>query len=168
MLERARKAEAEAAALKTQLKTETTTSKKALKEMEAALTESTALSQKSEREYVTLRDSVKGLVESFKVDTERLRGEMKKREERWREEAASAGRKYGKLVQEIAGVEGERGKIKELKEQDRRHGGEVEKVWLEEIEVLKERVAKSSKESDEAKKTAKLVFSWFVCHCGLN
>lgn len=34
--------------------------------MESSLAEATALSQKSEREYITLRDSIKGLVESFK------------------------------------------------------------------------------------------------------
>ncbi len=79
LLERARKAEAEASSLKAQLKSETSTSKKTLRGMESSLAEATALSQKSEREYITLRDSIKGLVESFKTDAERLREEMRKR-----------------------------------------------------------------------------------------
>jgi hypothetical protein len=65
VLERARKAEAKVVSLKAQLKAETTSSKKSLCEMEVALTESTqagtALSSKSEREYITLRDSLKGM-----------------------------------------------------------------------------------------------------------
>jgi hypothetical protein len=60
-LERARKAEAEAVAPKAQLKTETTTSKKLLRETETALAESTALSSKCEREYIALGDSLRGM-----------------------------------------------------------------------------------------------------------
>ena len=64
MLERARKAEAEVISLKSQLKNETTTSKKTIRDMESSLTECTARTQKAEREYAVLRDSIKGLVES--------------------------------------------------------------------------------------------------------
>ncbi|TFL04620.1 hypothetical protein BDV98DRAFT_562559 [Pterulicium gracile] len=81
LLDRARKAEGEAAALKAQLKSETTSSKKSLKEMEGALSESTALSQKSEREYLTLRDSIRGMTEGWKADVGALREELKLREE---------------------------------------------------------------------------------------
>src|SRR5882762_3891669 len=81
VLERARKAETEAASLKTQLKAETINNKKSIRDMEAALSESTALSQKSEREYITLRDSLKSMTESWKQDIERLRDEMRKKEE---------------------------------------------------------------------------------------
>jgi hypothetical protein len=55
--------------------------------MESALSKSTALSQKSEREYITLRDSIKSLAESWKSDMEQLREEMQKREDKWRGEA---------------------------------------------------------------------------------
>lgn len=82
LLDRARKAEGEAAALKAQLKSETTSSKKSLKEMEGALSESTALSQKSEREYLTLRDSIRGMTEGWKADVGALREELKSREEK--------------------------------------------------------------------------------------
>ena len=87
MLERARKAEAETVTLKTQLKAETTNSKKSLREMEAALAESTALSSKSEHEYITLRDSLKGMKVAWRADVDSLREDMCKREERWRGEA---------------------------------------------------------------------------------
>ncbi|KAJ7654537.1 hypothetical protein DFH06DRAFT_1282386 [Mycena polygramma] len=155
VLERARKAEAEATALKTQLKSETGTSKKALREMEAALAESTALSQKAEREYITLRDSIKGLVEGFKRDGERLREEMTRREERWRGEAEGVGRKYRLLLEEIKGAGEGRAEVKAAREADEKAARELEKGWQEEIQRLKEEVSRSSKESEEAGDTAR-------------
>ncbi|KAJ7622940.1 hypothetical protein DFH06DRAFT_1059603 [Mycena polygramma] len=155
VLERARKAEAEATALKTQLKSETGTSKKALREMEAALAESTALSQKAEREYITLRDSIKGLVEGFKRDGDRLREEMTRREERWRGEAEGVGRKYRLLLEEIKGAGEGRAEIQAAREADREAAMELEKGWQEEIRRLKEEVNRSSKESEEAGDTAR-------------
>lgn len=168
VLERARKAEAEAAALKTQLKSETGTSKKAIREMEAALTESTALSQKSEREYITLRDSLKGLVEGFKSDTERLREEMTKREEKWRKEAETVGKKYKVLLEEIKSAGEGRAEIKAAREAEQAAARELEKGWQEEIQRLKEEVDRSGKESEEAGNTARgvdsfLVYAFFSC-----
>src|ERR1700733_11562660 len=101
VLERARKAEKEAAALKAQLKSETTANRKTQRDMEHALSESTALSQKSEREYITLRDSLKAMTDGWKADTERLREEMTKREEKLQAEAEGMGRKYKRLVEEL-------------------------------------------------------------------
>ncbi|KAF7370473.1 hypothetical protein MSAN_00679100 [Mycena sanguinolenta] len=150
VLERARKAEAEAAALKTQLKTETTTSKKAVRDMETALAESTALSQKSEREYITLRDSIKGLVEGFKSDTDRLRAEMTKREEKWRGEAESAGKKYRLLLEKIKDAGEGRAEIKAAREAEQAAQRELQKGWQEEIQRLKEEIDRSSKESEES------------------
>ncbi|KAJ3511614.1 hypothetical protein NLJ89_g4000 [Agrocybe chaxingu] len=134
VLERARKAEAEATTLKAQLKSETSTSKKTIRDMESALAESTALSSKSEREYITLRDSLKSMTESWKSDTERLRDEMRKREEKVRAEAE---------------------KVKKLREEDTKKGAEVEKMWAAEIEKMKERVENEGKQSDEAARIAK-------------
>jgi len=75
--------------------------------MEHALQESTTLSQKAEREYITLRDSLKSMAESWKADAERLREEMTKREEKLQAEAESMGKKYKKLVEELkSGNEG--------------------------------------------------------------
>lgn len=154
-MERARKAEAEAAALKTQLKTETTISKKNVQEMKTALSESTALSQKSEREYLTLRDSIKGLVESWKTDTERLRGEMRQREEKWKGEAESVGKKYNRLLEEVKNAEVTREEVKALQEEDKKAAKAVEQAWQDDISKLKEEVDRSSKETDGAKNIAK-------------
>jgi hypothetical protein len=130
--------------------------------MELALTESTALSQKSEREYITLRDSIKGLVEGFKSDTDRLREEMTKREEKWRSEAESVGKKYRLLLEEIKGAGEGRAEIKRAREADQAASRELEKGWQEEIQHLKEEVDRSTKESEEAGNTARGVDSYFV------
>ncbi|KAJ7491986.1 hypothetical protein FB451DRAFT_1077782 [Mycena latifolia] len=155
VLERARKAEAEAATLKAQLKSETTTSKKTIREMESTLAESTALSQKSEREYLTLRDSMKGLVEGWKSDTDRLREEMTRREEKWRAEAESVGKKYRLLLEEIQTAGEGRAEIKRAREEEQAASRELEKAWQEEIARLKAEVDKSNKESEETADTAR-------------
>jgi hypothetical protein len=154
-LERARKAEAEAATLKTQLKSETTTSKKTVQEMKTALSESTALSQKSEREYLTLRDSIKGMVESWKTDTERLREEMRQREEKWKAEAESVGKKYKILLEEVKSTEVTKEGIKVLQEEDKKAAKDVEEAWQDAISKLKEEVERSTNETDNTKNVAK-------------
>lgn len=157
VLERARKAEAEAAALKSQLKSETSVSKKSLREMETALAESTALSQKSEREYITLRDSIKGMVEGWKSDTDKLRDEMRKREEKIRREAEEVGTKYTALLSEVKASEAERGTVKSLQQEDERIRKEIEDGFRDEIAHMREEVERSSRAGDEALKTAKCV-----------
>jgi hypothetical protein len=155
VLERARKAEAEVIGLKSQLKTETSTSKKSLQEMKTALVESTALSQKSEREYLTLRDSIKDLVTGFKTDTDRLREEMRKREDKLQKEAEEVGRKYRLLLDEVKQRDSIREEIKRLQEEDRQKDEEVKQYWLETVGELKKEVERSSKETETAVKTAK-------------
>lgn len=154
VLERARKAESEAATLKSQLKTETATSKKSLREMETALSESTALSQKSEREYITLRESIKGLVESWKTDTDRLRDEMRKREEKLQVEAESVGKKYRTLVEELKNVESGREEMRKLREEDLKRAKEVEQHWVGEIKRMHDEVEASVKQCEKAGNTA--------------
>lgn len=140
--------------------------------METALSESTALSQKSEREYVTLRDSVKGLVESWKTDTDRLREEMTKREQKWRGEAESVGKKYRLLVEEIKGAGEGRDEVKKLREEDAKASADLEKAWKDDVERMKGEVEKSSQESADAAQTARYVWAlilikesltFFVC-----
>ena len=155
MLERARKAEGEAAALKAQLKSETTTSKKAIREMEATLSESTALSQKSEREYITLRDGMKSMAETWKQDTDRLREEMRRREEKLRTEGERLGKMYKDLVERIKSSNEGRELIKTFKEEDRRRTEEVESLWTKQILTLKSEVEKQEKSTEVANKTAK-------------
>jgi hypothetical protein len=103
VLERARKAESEAQSYKSQLKQETANAKRSIREMEMSLAESTALSAKSEREYITLRDSVKHMVEGWKEDVERLKEDMSRKEQEWKDESELMGKKYQdlrKLVEE--------------------------------------------------------------------
>jgi hypothetical protein len=155
VLERARKAEAEAASLKTQLKSEMAISKKSLREMEAALSESSAVSQKSEREYIVLRDSIKGMAESWTIDTEKLREEMRKREEKLRKEAELVGQKYRQLVLDVKAVQEDRGTVSSLLAEDRIASKEIEDEFRKDMERMKAEVERSSRESDEAAQTAR-------------
>jgi len=137
------------------------TSKKSLREMEAALSESSALSQKCEREYITLRDTMKGMMDSWKTDTDNLRDEMRKREEKWQKEAEMVGQKYRKLVQDIKSVQEDRGSVKTLLIEDRKVSKEIEDGLQEEIEKMKAEVERSSRENTEAAETAKWVHMIF-------
>jgi len=154
VLERARKAEAESVALKAQLKAETTSSKKSLREMETALAESTALSSKSEREYIALRDSLKGMKSTWRADVESLREDMRKREEKWRGEADTAGKKYAKLLEESKARRTDVQNVEKLREEDARIRREVEDEFRAQIRALKEQVQSSSAASQKAEKTA--------------
>lgn len=151
--------------MKTQLKSETTTSKKSMREMETALAESTARSQKSEREYITLRESLKGLVQSFKTDHERLREEMRKREERMRKEAEEVAKKYRRLAEEVKKQRevdgGGLGEAVKLKEESERVRKEMETRIEAKVEVLREEVGKATKHNEDAVNTAKCVCMLF-------
>ncbi|KAH7874099.1 uncharacterized protein C8R40DRAFT_1111315 [Lentinula edodes] len=155
VLERARKAETDATQLRSQLKSETSQSKKSLREMEVALAESTALSQKSEREYITLRESLKHLTESWKSDTERLRDEIRKREEKWKGEAETLGKKYRKLVEEVQASRKGEEVVKVLREEDRNKAKEIEDRWMKELDKMKQVVEKNEKDSKEDSETAR-------------
>ncbi|KZP24476.1 hypothetical protein FIBSPDRAFT_857165 [Athelia psychrophila] len=154
VLERARKAEAEAATLKGQLKSETTASKKIMRDMEGTLVESTALSQKSEREYITLRDSLKKMAEDWKADAERLRTEMTKRENKLKDEAQSMGKKYRLLVEELKGDAG-KDDIASLRQEDEKVGAQVEDAFRDEIVALRAKMDQVSGDGEEANDTAK-------------
>ncbi|KAH9911289.1 uncharacterized protein B0H18DRAFT_873249 [Fomitopsis serialis] len=159
VLERARKAEAEVIAVKTQVKSETSTSKKSLREMETALTEATARSQKAEREYVVLRDSIKGLVSSFQTDTDGLRNEMRKREEKILQEAEEMGKRYTRLIEEVRREREDGnsvvGEAKRLREENERIRKEVEESFREDIGHLRSEVDRQGKESEQAWQTAR-------------
>lgn len=162
ILDRARKAEAEAAALKAQLKTETSTSKKALREMEATLAESTTLSQKAEREYVTLRDSLKCMTESWKHDMDSLRDDMRKREDKLKKEVEAAGKKYKQLVEEMKTTQEQKTLVRNLQEESLKVRQEIEDEFRGEIRKLGTQVQVQSKQSDEAADTARFVWSFLV------
>ena len=122
--------------------------------MKAALAESTALSQKSEREYITLRDSIKGLVESWKTDADRLREEMRKREDKVRAEAEMVGKKYRVLLEQVRDAEGQRNEVERIKTEDRKGATELEQAWQDEIRRLRSQVEKSVGDSAAANATA--------------
>ena len=133
--------------------------------MEAALAESTALSSKSEREYITLRDTLKGMKTAWRTDVESLREDMHKREERWRNEGEVAGKKYAKLLEESKLRKADVASVQQLREEDTRIRHEVEEEFREEIRSLKEQVRSSSEASDRAEKTAECVFPSFYTIC---
>ena len=153
-MERARKAEADASSLKTQLKSETTTSKRTIREMEAQVHQSTITSQKAEREYVTLRDSIKHLSEGWKQDVERLKREMRERETKLRKEAEEAGVKYQRLLDQVEKKEVSRKSAEELRSEEK----EVHEKWEGELKGqigdLKRSLARSEEDSSVARKTA--------------
>jgi hypothetical protein len=125
--------------------------------MEAALAESTALSSKSEREYITLRESLKGMKSAWRADVDSLRDDMRKREERWRSEAETTGKKYAKLLEESKARKSGLQSVEQLQEEDARIRREVEQEFREEIRALKERVQSSSATSEKTEKTAEYV-----------
>jgi hypothetical protein len=122
--------------------------------METALAESTALSSKSEREYITLRDSLKGMKSAWRADVDGIREDMRKREERWRGEAETTGKKYAKLLEESKARKSGLQSVEQLREEDARIRREVDEEFREEIRGLKERVQSSSAASEKAEKTA--------------
>jgi len=144
-----------------ELKLETTNSKKSIRDMDSTLADATARSQKAEREYVVLRDSLKGLVASFQADTDSLREEMRRREEKVMREAEEMGKRYRQLVEEVRKEREEGGaglgEVKQLKEKNDRIRKEVEESFREDIEQLRAEVEKSGKESEEAWRTAKSI-----------
>lgn len=129
--------------------------------MEAALAESTALSSKSEREYITLRDSLKGMKTAWRADVDGLREDMNKREERWRNEEEVAGRKYAKLLEESKLRKADVASVQQLREEDTRIRHDVEEEFREQIQTLQEQVRTSSQASERAEKTAEYVLLSF-------
>lgn len=127
--------------------------------MESALTESTALSQRSEREYITLRDSVKHLTESWKHDIDRLKDEMKKREDKVKSEGERLGAMYKDLLNELKKSKEGQQEVKMLWDDDKKKDEEVKKFWMEEIERIKQGVESQEKKSGEAHQIARLAFN---------
>lgn len=158
VLERARKAEAEASSLKAQLKAETSQSKKSLREMEAQVSQSNAISQKSEREVITLRESMKHLSAGWKQELESLKLDVTKREERCRKEGEEMGAKYRKLVEEVKEERAAYASVKELKADLERVATEWESSVKAQLADVKAGVSKSQVESEMAGKIAQYVF----------
>ncbi|KAF8507980.1 hypothetical protein BU17DRAFT_56957 [Hysterangium stoloniferum] len=157
VLERARKAESEAQAYKTQLKQETTNAKRSIREMELTLAESTALSAKSEREYITLRDSIKHMTEGWKADMAKLREDMNKKEKEWKNEAEAVGKKYKDLCKLVEEDRLNRKKAEMMKEEGSKLDIAFEKAFREQLDSFAEAIEKSSGDATTAKLTAESV-----------
>ncbi|KAL5513312.1 hypothetical protein ACEPAH_3710 [Sanghuangporus vaninii] len=157
VLDRARKAETESAALKTQLKSEISTSKRALREMEAQVHHSTAISQKCEREYVTLRDSITHLSEGWKRDVDRLKKEMRERETKLRKEAEDVGRKYRKLLEQSEKEREAFSSVQQILTEERRLQREFEDIFRLQLDELRGSLQRSEQDSSSAAKTAQQI-----------
>lgn len=125
--------------------------------MEAALTESTALSQKSEREYLTLRDGLDGMAKPLKHEMDLLRKEMRTREDKVKAECERVGKMYARLAKEVQQKEKLKEEIKRIREEDGAKQKEVEKHWTDLITGIKNEVERGGQSSDEALKVAKYV-----------
>ena len=139
------------------------------------LAESTALSAKSEREYLTLRDSMKHMIEGWKADVQRLKEEMARKEETWKVEAEELEKKYQdlyKFVQEercvCMGVlfdnvgltlarRADRGKVADLKEELKKADKDFETAFQVQLNSFAETIQKSSGDAEDAKQTAECV-----------
>ena len=145
--------------LKSQLKNETSTSKKTIKDMESSLTEHTARTQKAEREYTVLRDSIKGLVESFQTDAMNLREEVKRREDKLKSDAEEMGRKYKLLLEQVQKEResGGLGEVRWLLHENKRVAEQMEVTLKDEMRGLRGEVDRHAQESDEAIQTARCV-----------
>lgn len=154
VLERARKAESEALSYKTQLKQETSTAKKSLREMESQLAEQTAISAKSEREYITLRESLKHLTEGWKADLSRIKEDTQRKEKALRLETQKMAKKYEELVKATEEERKARLKTESLRDEARKVDKQFEKAFGEQLDGLAATIKKSSDDSENARRTA--------------
>ena len=96
--------------------------------MEAQVAQCTAVSQKSEREYITLRDAIKHLGDGWKQDVERLKREMHERETKWKKEAEDVGFKYRRLLSQVEKERALQTSVKELKAEEAEKEAQAKKA----------------------------------------
>lgn len=84
--------------LKTALKNTTSENKKALTDMEATVSEATTISQKAEREYAALKDSVSGMMDAWRREVQELRAQVHRKEEEWAKEREEVALKYKSVL----------------------------------------------------------------------
>ena len=155
LLERARKAESEVITLRAQLKSDNTMAKRNLREMEATVTEQRSRTQKSEREYTTLKESIEGMKRIWKTDIDALREEMNRRDEKARTEGVAMAKKYRKMADELKASQTDGESIKKMKAEDAKIRKEVEDGFRDQIKLLKGEMDKQAKENSEAVNTAR-------------
>ena len=84
--------------LKTALKNTALETKKTLNDMEATVSEATTISQKAEREYTTLKDSISGMMGAWRHEVQGLRAEVSRKEEEWAKEREEVALKYKSVL----------------------------------------------------------------------
>ena len=131
--------------------------KKNLREMEATVAEQRSRTQKSEREYSTLKESIDGMKRHWKTDLDGLREEMNRRDEKARSEAAAMAKKYRKMADELKASQTDGESIKKMKAEDAKIRKEIEDGFRDQIKMLRDEMAKQAKENSEAVDTARFV-----------
>ncbi|GAB1518435.1 hypothetical protein RhiTH_001494 [Rhizoctonia solani] len=149
--DRARKAEAEVQALKAQLKDETSASKKSMKEMHTTLSQAKAVAQRSEREYVQLRDTLSTMREGWRKEVETLRDQMRGSQN----EAQEALSKQIMLLKLLEDQKVERENMDKLHAEYRAVQDEFTKQFRSELAAALATVEKSARDCDSADRTAK-------------
>ncbi|KAK0466916.1 uncharacterized protein EV420DRAFT_1698955 [Desarmillaria tabescens] len=123
--------------------------KRRYEEWNPSLAEATALSQKSEREYITLRDSIKGLIPTgYEKRCENERNGMKK-------DTETIAVKYQALLEEVEGCKGLKEELERTRAENRKRGEETEKMWMSDIQSLKAEVGESVRMGEKDSATAK-------------
>jgi len=100
---------------------------------------------------------MKHLTDSWKHDMDRVREEMKKREEKVSAEGERLGKMYKELVEELKKEQEGKQEVKRLWDEDKKKDKEVRKYWMEEVERIKAGLEKEVRTSNEANQTARLV-----------
>lgn len=163
VLERARKAEAEAADLRVQLKTETMNSRRSIRDMEAQVQQSTTVSHKSEREYVALRDSFNELKATWARQLQNLENAMQEKEVRFLTEASDLDRKYCRLVEEISQERGRRGTVDKLIDEKGSLQMEWEHAFQVQVDECHRALQQYTRDSNIADKTVRSGQTWSHC-----
>lgn len=131
--------------------------KKNLREMEATVAEQRSRTQKSEREYTTLKEGIEGMKRNWKTDIDALREEINRRDEKARAEAGTMAKKYRKMADELKASQTDGESIKKMKAEDEKIRKEIEDGFRDKIGMLKGEMSKQAKENSEAVETARLV-----------
>ncbi len=100
---------------------------------------------------------MKHLTNSWKHDMDRVREEMKKREEKVKAEGERLGKMYKELLEELKKEQEGKEEVKRLWDEDKKKDEEVRKYWVKEMERIKTGFEREVRTSNEANQIARLV-----------
>lgn len=160
--------------LKTALKNTTSETKKSLKDMEATMTEATFTSQKAESEYNALKDSVSGMMQSWKREVQQLRDEVQRKEDEWAREREQVALKYKSVLKlqqaarwvvaiDVASIRqvpdgyqtsGERLRLETIKTEQKERDEEFVDYFRQELATLRDQFSDNAQRSSKAEITA--------------